>query len=64
MFVFDIDREPLKNEEVKDEKAALKEEIRNEEVGRENEPMIAESPKVRDQSLLWPATAVSNLVAK
>lgn len=58
------EREPLKNEEVKDEKAALKEEIRNEEVGRENEPMIAESPKDGEPKAIPPPaespTAASN----
>ena len=47
MYAFDLDREPLKDTKPEDEKAALKDEIRNEEAGRENEPMMAESPKVK-----------------
>jgi len=51
--MFDLDREPLNEEGDKDEKAALKAELGKEQVGQENEPVIAESPKVREQSLLW-----------
>ena len=50
--MFDLDREPLNEEGDKDEKAALKAELGKEQVGQENEPVIAESPKVREQSLL------------
>ena len=51
-LMFDLDREPLNEEGDKDEKAALKAELGKEQVGQENEPVIAESPKVREQSLL------------
>ena len=42
MFVFV--REPLKDEKAEDEKAALKDEIRNEEAGREN-PQVRTTPE-------------------